>query len=237
MSESEDQEIPQYFKDGVIAFSNAFFAYITNQTATAFPLSLKAHLYEAGTWQSLAIEKLGKTLFRGLSIDKVHGKSGEYRLGYMFGMLESALSPSTEQANFFEDVVSETYLGNQMNSVDDSEVERFEEGIEKLTDGYTLTQTGDYLRGQVEGLKSVVIEDGEFRYDSDASSAYSLMLILQSQMGYLESWKDFHVFIGSSVDGYEDESRFDACKKMGQAIGFSPKKERLKKRAKSSGDL
>lgn len=220
---SELEEMPDYLIDGLRRFVNAFYAHTANSIQSFFPLDLKCHLYAEGSWQEQAINSLLRTTFKDVSPSKIQGQSQEHIWGLAFGLLESA-SP-TEEDEAMAEFVPSTYIGEKMESVAPDQASIVSAALDSYLDSFNASQQKEFTRGKLKGMESLYDETGAVKYESDRTEAYMLMLFMEDQLRFLDSWQDFHKFVSTFIDGYRGADRFAACKKMAQQIGFSPSKK------------
>jgi hypothetical protein len=193
-----------------------------------------SHLPCRDSWEFQAIAAFYKTSLRGASNDNIKNRPEFYTLGYTAGFVENVFDFVGDDVDevpeeLFELINLPPLLKEMLK---EKGLQGFPAELEKAIRGATLNDKADYYEGLSDGMRAIS-NGNDLRYESNASEAYGHMLLHSEQIGMLESWKEFHAFIYEEVKGYE--GRFDACKKMGQAVGYSPRNESSKKRAKKSG--
>jgi hypothetical protein len=186
------------------------------------------------SWEFQAIAAFHKTSFRGALNGNIKNRPEFYTLGYTAGFVENVFDFVGEMVDEIpEEVFEFVDLPPQLKEAfKGAGLQALPAKLEKAIRGETLNNRADYYEGLSDGMRSIS-NGNDLRHETDASEAYSHMLLHSEQIGMLESWKEFHSFVSEEVKGYE--GRFDACKKMGQTIGYSPRNESSKKRVKKSG--
>lgn len=220
---SESDQIPQYLIDGLVRFTNAFYAHAANSMQTFFPLELKCHLYPEGSWQQSALENLFRTTFKDVSPSRMKGKSPEYTWGFAMGIFESISSLDDDET--MDKFLPSTYVGEKISEVDPEQAATATNAFETYYESFNSKQEKEFTRGKLCGLESVYDEMGQAKYESYRTDIYMLMLIMEDQLKFLDSWRSFHEFVGFVIEGYQGANRFEACKKAARAVGFSPSKQ------------
>ncbi|PXA04352.1 hypothetical protein DDZ13_07415 [Coraliomargarita sinensis] len=222
MTDIDDEQIPEWYAKNLIKLSNALLAYaVEKNKVQGLVADTRTYTYPEGSWQEKACISLSKTMFRGLSAKKLNKESAHYRLGYVEGFLESCFS-AMAGCEISESDGKESALLEILNPASEEDDEIRTKQLEQFKDQSKLAQKHEHAEGYANGLKSFLVDEETLRYDSDSSMAYFYMLLFEDQIKLWKSWKEFHDFISEFVEGYSGENRFDACKKMGQSIGFSP---------------
>jgi hypothetical protein len=195
---------------------------------------LLAKLPTPDSWEFRALAAMHKAVFRGVLTERIQGRSDFYTLGYSAGVLESAIAFAGDDIDELPDeLFNSIKLPVQFDqALKEKDLKAIVAKFHEPLVGASLSEKADYYSGLVAGM-SALCDDVDLKHETDASEAYTAMLIHSEQIGLLESWKDFHAFICEHVNGYVN--RFDACKKMGQAVGYSPQAEFLKRRANRAG--
>ncbi len=217
---NEDQ-LPKWYSEGAIAFSNSLQAHFTLRTRKEVPAKLQPYLYPEGTWQYKAINSYVDTMFKDVPKIWPDETTTAYRVGFTLGLLTSSIKLLSKDIAETE-LLHLTQAGKLLNAVDPKANEAFFAAYDKWINEFTLEQEVDYAKGQVDGLQSIAKDGSAFKRESDRNTAYMIMLILGDQLKMLDSWKVFHLCISELAIGYAGENRFLACKKMAQDVGFTP---------------
>ncbi|MGE9291208.1 MAG: hypothetical protein ACQKBT_09475, partial [Puniceicoccales bacterium] len=239
MNEEINPKLPDHFAAGIVRLMNQVFANLINsEKFPAFPLQLRPYILDPDCWQGRAISHFTRTVSKGFSESRYIPRGVYYSLGFIDGAAQSAMKYVGNDEEM-DEIAEQTELGKFVVEAGEQEEEDFDIlslcGLDRKS--FSIKEEAEFLRGKSMGFRSLIKEDGSLVFESDRTPAYCIMLLMEDQMGYITTWKEFQKFISDFVPGYSGEGRFEACKKMGQDVGFYPSKEAVKNRAKIAGEV